>query len=174
MAWNSPVTWVDDTTPGAADLNAQVRDNLLYLYERTGRGARVYNNANITLSNGAVTALTFNSERFDTDSFHSTSVNPSRLTIPVTGLYLCGLHEQFATNGTGVRAVAIRLNGTTNIGVVEQVPAAAASTDLSLTTLYSFTAGDYIEAIGYQNSGGSLDVVAVGNASPEFWIRGPL
>jgi hypothetical protein len=36
MAWNSPVTWVNDTTPSAADFNAQLRDNLEYLKGQAG------------------------------------------------------------------------------------------------------------------------------------------
>ena len=39
---------------------------------------RAYNNANLALNNGTDTFLTFNSERYDTDAFHSTSSNTGR------------------------------------------------------------------------------------------------
>lgn len=32
MGWTTPVTWSNGSVPGATDLNAQIRDNLLFLF----------------------------------------------------------------------------------------------------------------------------------------------
>src|SRR4051794_16526480 len=48
----------------------------------------VYNDAAQSIPDGALTALTFNTEHFDTDSIHSTSSNTSRLTCQTAGIYV--------------------------------------------------------------------------------------
>lgn len=131
-------------------------------------GARVYNDANISVANATVQPLTFNSERFDTDALHSTSVNTGRLTAPVTGTYLIFAAATFAANATGQRVLQLRLNGTTFISRVGDVSTSANLSALETSTIYQLTAGDYIEAIVYQDSGGALNVSATANYSPEF------
>lgn len=134
-------------------------------------GARVYNNANISILDLTATALTFNSERDDVGDFHSTSVNTGRLTIPIAGTYLVGCTVSFASSAVGLRAANIRLNGTTNI-VGDTRPAVTGTvTTIAISTDYTFAAGDYIEVVVFQNSGGALNVEFSGNFSPEFWIR---
>jgi hypothetical protein len=135
----------------------------------TSAAARAYNNAAISISHSTVTALTFNSERFDTNSLHDTGSNTSRLTAPVTGVYMISGSVQFASNATGIRAAFIRLNGSTNIAT--QILPVASSTDIftfGVQTIYQLTAGDYVELTVFQNSGGSLNVNSDGNRSPEF------
>ena len=51
-------------------------------------GARVHNSANISVSDSTWTSMTFDSERYDTDSIHSTASNTSRLTCVTAGKYL--------------------------------------------------------------------------------------
>ena len=50
-------------------------------------GARVYNTGNLTITNATETALTYNSEHFDTDTIHDTGSNTSRLTCKTAGKY---------------------------------------------------------------------------------------
>jgi hypothetical protein len=45
-------------------------------------GCQVFNSTAVTLTNGAYTTLTFNSETYDIDGYHSTSTNTNRLTVP--------------------------------------------------------------------------------------------
>jgi hypothetical protein len=133
--------------------------------------ARVYNSANISITNNTVTALTFDSERWDNGDLHSTSANTSRLTAPITGLYEIGGCVRIAANATGIRSAMIRLNGTTDIAsITEPTPSAGAASDFNPSTPYQLAAGDYVELTVYQNSGGALNVTAAGNFSPEFWM----
>lgn len=128
---------------------------------------RVYNNAAISIPNNTVTALTFNSERWDTDDFHSTVTNTSRLTVPVAGLYYIHGHIQIAA-GANVASVQIRLNGATYITRHSDPQSSTAAREMSVSTCYSLAASDYVELVVFQNSGGALNVNAVGNHSPEF------
>ena len=74
----------------------------------------------------------------------------------------------FAPNGTGIRFAQIRLNGTTTIAA-ELVPAASGDpTVLAVSAVYALSAGDYVELLADQKSGGALNVLSTGNYSPEF------
>lgn len=146
---NSGATGVEFVAPGSAPY------------------ARVYNSASISLTTAILTTLTFNSERDDTEAIHDTSTNTSRLTCQTAGTYLISGNVRFATNTSGRRMVQIQLNGTTVIGF-QSVPPTDAQTNILATTLYKLAAGDYVELIAYQSSGGALTVDAVANYSPEF------
>lgn len=135
-------------------------------------GARVYNSANISTTSGADTALTFDSERYDTDTIHSTSSNTGRLTATTAGKYHISGTVAFAANGTGARGLGIKLNGSTFIALV-RLPAVAGGSDITALTIdteYDLSATNYVELIAYQTSGGSLNVSAGGNYSPEFMM----
>lgn len=145
-------------------------------------GARVFNSADITLT--GFDTLTFDSERFDTDSYHSTSSNTSRLTVPTTGYYGIGasIYLSFAggdnlieelslillhQGGTLIAATGFScLNLTYNIGLDTYFG--------NVNTVYQMTAGQFVEVrITYVEQGAANTVKAVrfGNFSPEFWIN---
>lgn len=136
-------------------------------------GARVYNSANISIaSGGSGAALTFDSERFDTDSIHSTSSNTSRLTANTAGKYQIGGSLFFANNTTGARGLQIVLNGGTAIAILRTPTVVGTDVSaLQINTAYDLAAGDYVELVAYQTSSGSLNVTASGNQSPEFWMH---
>lgn len=129
--------------------------------------ARVYNNASISIPNNTVTALTFNSERWDTDNIHSTTTNTGRLTCVTAGIYHIYGTVQFAGNATGIRSLIIRLNGTTYLASNLSI-ASSAINEIAISTGYSLSATDYVELLVYQNSGAARNVNSVGNYSPEF------
>lgn len=132
--------------------------------------ARVYNNAAITLTTAVAAFLTFNSEHWDEGALHSTSSNTGRLTAPITGLYLVGVAVDFATNATGYRQIAIRVNGATFIAADLRPAANGTTTQMTVQTVYRFAAGEYAEVQALQTSGGNLNVTAGGDYSPEFWM----
>lgn len=144
-------------------------------FERVDRppfeiGARVYNSANISIANATATLLTYDTERYDTDTIHSTSVNTGRLTCFTAGKYAIFAVVQWAANVTGRRSLQIRINGTTTIVNDSRmaVTDAGAGTVQAVATVYELAVGDYVESIVVQASGGALNVLAVGNVSPEF------
>jgi hypothetical protein len=131
--------------------------------------ARVYNNANETISNASVTNLTFNTERWDTNGMHSTSSNTDRLTATVAGVYSICISIRWASDSTsGIRLLRILYNGSTNIAEDRRSATSGDNTLLGLCTQYYLAASDYVVAAAYQTSGGNLNVQAEGNESPEF------
>lgn len=139
----------------------------------TFSGSRVYHNADQAIATGTITALAFNTERFDTDTYHDTATNNSRLTIPSDGYYLIIGNIDWAANAAGYRNAFIRLDGATVIAADQHEEADSASVSIrqSVQTIYSFTATQYVEFCVQQNTGGNLNIRALGNYSPEFTIH---
>ena len=126
-------------------------------------GCSVYKDtSDQTLSNDTDTVITFNAEEFDTDGFHDNSTNNSRITIPSGkgGKYLIIATLAFAANATGVRAAYFKKNGSTNIILGYQYQTTSSFTfRASVSGICDLTAGDYIEHLGVQTSGGNLAVL---------------
>lgn len=135
---------------------------------------RVYHNAAQASPNLTEQALAMNSERYDTDSMHSTVSNTSRITFNTAGLYVVSGHGRFVAAAAGIRQFGIRLNGTTYIAThLQAMPGAGVVVPMSVSTVYKFAATNYVELVSFQDSGGSLNVESVANTSPEFaatWI----
>lgn len=138
-------------------------------------GCRVYNNAAISVTHNTFQALTFNTERFDTDTMHSTSSNTGRITFTTAGIYQVTGHVVFAASAGGThRSLFIRVDGSTSIASMA-VPTlgASATVAITVTAVYAFTATQYVELLAYQDSGAGLNATATSNYSPEFgavWI----
>jgi hypothetical protein len=122
------------------------------------RGASVYNSANLTIANNTFTALTFNSELYDTDSYHSTSTNTSRITIPtgLGGQYLITSTFQWDLSAVGGRFFKIYKNGSSIFEAPEMIGSATVYVGPTISTILSLSAGDYIEIYVRQTSGGNL------------------
>ena len=168
MAWTPPKTFVALEVLTASELNTYVRDNALFL--STPPSARVYNDADIGISHNTLTALTFNSERWDTDEIHSTVSNTGRLTCKTAGLHGIYGHIRFAPNVSGSRIISIRLNGTDVIAHqrVSAIPASGDETSISIYTEYVLAVNDYVELLVFHNSGTTLSVTYTAKYSPEF------
>ncbi len=128
-------------------------------------GARVYSDTNREVNTAVWTSLSMNQERWDTDAFHDTVTNNTRLTIPsnLAGKYLISAHIMFETNSSGMRLYRIIKNASivlsrsslrldTNVGGAQ-----------SLTTVDDMSDGDYVEILVRQDNGVGLSVLA-GNA----------
>ena len=118
--------------------------------------------ANFTVANNTYHAVAFNTETFDTDAFHSTSSNTSRITIPTGkgGKYLFTMMMAFTTNSTGNRLTALNKNGVNFHKITFQANGISGGYIFdSSSTIVDTVAGDYWEMIIYQNSGGNLDAV---------------
>jgi hypothetical protein len=143
-------------------------------YRTTAEGlCRVYNSADIALASATPTALTFDSISFDTQQMHDVVRSPSRITIPasVAGYYLIGACVQWAASAIGIRQIQIRLNGATILASdTRDNVAVGTSPEHAVQTVYRLNAGDYLEVVAQQTSGGSLAVKSVGVFSPCFWV----
>lgn len=121
-------------------------------------GALAYNNANITHnSTGNWVSLTFNSEFWDTDGMHSTSVNTGRLTFQRAGMYSLSGSIWWTGNATGSRGVGFIKNATPIWQVM--APATAGWHYQTIHTDYHFAVNDYVELRAFQDSGGNLNML---------------
>lgn len=112
-----------------------------------------------TIANSTNTALTFDSEFFDTDGFHSTSTNTSRITIPagLGGKYsIVSTALTWDINGSGKRGLGIYKNGVAITSSLEIIPSSSIYVSNSISTVLDLAAGDYIELYAIQTSGGNL------------------
>lgn len=116
-------------------------------------GARVYNSGDFTHDNsGGEKIITFDTEDFDTDAYHSTVSNTSRLTAPTTGYYMVGGQIRYESNATGSRSLDIKVDGTTYVATGFR-DNSGDILDLSNSTLVHLTAGQYVELGSFQSSG---------------------
>lgn len=124
-------------------------------------GCSIYHTTTQSIPNTADTGVAFASERFDTDGFHDNVTNNSRVTIPpgLGGKYLVTGAVLFAGNATGARYFRPRKNGTINLGMGAEIGTPGANAiGLNFSEVMDLVAGDYIEGLVYQGSGGSLNI----------------
>lgn len=135
--------------------------------------ARAYNSGNQSLNDVTLTAITFDSEVYDngtTTEQHSTSSSTSRFTCQVPGLYAVTGYITWDVNSTGARGAFLRFGGSTYLA--GEVSAAAVSPDNDrscVSTQYRFAVGEYVELVGYQSSGGSLNALGGDNFTNLCW-----
>lgn len=128
---------------------------------------RVGASANPSIPNSAMTTVAFDTEAYDTDNIHSTTVNNSRLTATTAGFYSIGGTLSYTANATGYRALQILLNGATVLagqGFVSSALSQSANW-LNVSTMMFLSAADFVEVQTFQSSGGAL--VA---GTPLFWM----
>lgn len=96
-------------------------------------------------------------EQFDTDNLHSTTSNPNNVTItaPTAGKWLIIANAHFAGNSNGQRIIRIRKNGGQIASNVYQPPGAN-NLGMTISTIIDLAAGDIVNVVVYQDSGGSL------------------
>ena len=126
-------------------------------------GASAFTTAQITVSHDTDTAINFNSEYYDTDSFHSTSTNTSRFTIPAgkSGKYLCAVSVQCSGASSEMGTfLKIYKNGSFFVGTKEHIRGGTEPQNVQFSQVLDLTATDYIEFYIYQNSGTSKNFFA--------------
>ena len=127
----------------------------------SAKAVGLYKSASQSTSNATFTAILFDSEDYDTSTFHSTSTNTSRITIPAgaAGYYQINGAVRWADNTSGVRVTAIYKNGSLWVRNLISGNIGSGSINIIVPIIMNLAESDYIEVFAYQNSGGSLDVV---------------
>lgn len=161
----------------ASELN-QLGDALRFIYGSPI--ARLRQTVAQTLTTAVNTPITFTTEDDDTDidlvGGHDNAVNTSRWTARYPGRYGFAGGIGFASNATGIRLCRFHINGTLmNDSDVLITPVSGNTTRMASRTTESYmSAGDYVEIVGTQTSGGNLNTsVAAGEQSHlmVWWIR---
>jgi len=132
------------------------------------KGVLVSNSAGQSISNNTTTTLNFDTETYDTDSFHSTSTNTSRLTVPSSGYYFVFAKVRWAGNSSGYRYILFRKNGTTSYQDILNYTPNASDFSQYFGLALPASANDYFELRVTQNSGGSLELRGDDNGQVAF------
>jgi hypothetical protein len=123
----------------------------------TFAGCRLFKSTGQTVFDATNTALTFDSETYDTNTYHDNSTNNTRITIPSgkAGYYLFVLKWSINESPTGYRQVDLRKNNTS----VDRTSIRGTSSGqnfVTLSTVQSASVGDYFEFFAFQNAGENL------------------
>lgn len=138
----------------AAHINRLLSPPMCKVYQGSA-GTSIPDNAN--------TVLSWDSEEYDDLGMHSTSVNPTRITIvsaagdgkyKFTGSLFVPSRSDYATIG-----VVIAKNGVNQAPFIRVGPnATSAQRSVMTTTTIAMVVGDYCEVFGYQDNTANLSV----------------
>ena len=134
-------------------------------------GALAYSNASQSVANATNTAILLQAEAFDTDGFHSTSSNTSRMTIPTGkgGKYLIQGALLWQNGTSGARTLGFFKNGS-NVALWDVTPSSSTTWSFACSMTMDLVATDYVELYAVQQSGGAVNVYGtnVGNGTSTF------
>ena len=144
------------TTPAeraitGAELKEEIRSNPIAILGRT---------AVQSIPDSSNTAIVWDSELSDLNTMHSLGTNPSRITVPIDGIYLITAGIFFAGDATGIRSIKIYQGG--NVKKVMDKPVPSTGGDyLEVTSILTASANDYFEIYVWQAAGHALDAGGV-------------
>jgi hypothetical protein len=158
MAWTAPATYVAGQTLTAAQLNTQLRDNLLFV--ATAKAVSLERTSVLSVGHNSWTSVAWQVAEFETVEAWSASTNPDRITPQLAGYWLVTFKTWFAGAAGGLRAGRVVLNGTTTLHSDKREASSAPH------TLPSYTHGlvhlngttDYLTCQAYQDTGSALDL----------------
>lgn len=161
MAYTTPTTRATSDSITAAIWNADMVDNIIHIHEDLP-AARVYHNTTQSMTIATDNIVLFNSERYDTDTLHSTVSNTGRMTIATAGVYMFVVNIEWSTVPTTCE-LEFRLNGTTKVAWQSFVGSTKRCT---LVTVYEMAIADYMEVIC--NPVSTQTILSTANYSPEY------
>ncbi len=134
-------------------------------------GCRAYSSTTQTLNNATITALSFNTQVNDTDNGFTPTT--TRLYAQTAGYYIGGGSFSHNTGGNWYETyVYVRKNGAAYISCSSSAHNwNGTSVAETCTGMFYMAAGDYIEIMAYQNSGGAKTVNAA-DGSNQFHCLG--
>ena len=141
----------------------------------TFHGCRVKDTSGQSIANNTLVALAMaGTEDYDSDAYHDTSTNNSRITVPASlgGKYRIGGTATLATANAGTeRLLAVRLNGSTYIAINSAQGASNGANEeyVSIATEYALSVGDYVELIYRQQTGGAASLATNASYGCIFW-----
>jgi hypothetical protein len=149
---------------------AQHSDTCETCTSTTDISARVFRSTNFSTNGSAGVPVTFDGERWDTADMFDPG-DPTKLCVPVSGKYFIFGNAGWEANATGVRSIAIKLEGTTYLASVGMPGSAIdAANDQQVSTHYQLNADECVELEVFQTSGTGLEIRADPNFSAEFGI----
>ncbi len=156
------------TATGAAILNDYTQGS----GGPTFSGCSVSKSSAQTLASNTATVITFDTELFDVDGYHSNTTNNSRMTIPSGKAGYFFLYAKFrldAGGSTGGFELRILKNGTAVSSLFSASPASIAVTGGQISQIVNGAVGDYFEIDVRQLTTGNQDMPG-GATNAQFMI----
>ena len=126
--------------------------------------ARVHRTASQSIPNDTLTALVFDTgnsaEDFDTDTMHSPSTNPSRLTATTAGVYIVCAAVTWTAAASTDELLQLEQGGSTVLASNTISSGNHYGDVASVCAVAKLAAADYVEAFVQQNSTAALTVTA--------------
>jgi hypothetical protein len=126
----------------------------------TFAGCNLYITTNVSVANATWVKIPWDAENFDTNAYHSTSTNTTRITIPSGkgGYYQVNVSTQWSTFNEAL----VRIGLYKNNSLITQNSSTKTSSFRGFYTyshIFSLAATDYLEiAVNHEGSGGSQDL----------------
>lgn len=148
------VDWVDGSTIALSG-SGQLRG--------VGQSVQVGRSGPQSIGSGVWTAVSFDEEAWDTDGFHESVTNPTRITVPVglAGKYLIVGTLTWAASAAGsVRSSRVKVGSTVATTKDSSAAAAGVATAFSedFTAVVAGASSDILTVEVQQDSGGNLDL----------------
>lgn len=124
-----------------------------------------------TFSISGTTPHNFDTELADSDGFHSTVTNNSRITVPagLGGVYWITGALSIGANNTGYREIRFLVNGTVIIHIQRQQAVQSVGHLMGASVLNLLSDGDYVELVPISSQTGLSSFV--GTPSPAYAPR---
>lgn len=101
---------------------------------------------------------TWDQEDYDTDGYHDTVTDNTRITIPKDGTYLVGFTVRFSSASSGQRQAYVRIDGTTPSEPAQyQRSGSTGPVVVSATAPLTLAAGQYLEVVTQTSQTSTLD-----------------
>lgn len=120
-----------------------------------------------TVPTATATALTFGAADHMTVASMFNVGTPSRITVPIPGIYRVGGEIQFDPNATGIRELWIQVNAVDTTGrrygeILELTPSGSTRYIAPLGTVdIALATADWVALVAFQSSGGNLDTTLI-------------
>jgi hypothetical protein len=151
---------LDGTSLKAPDGTVALQVDSTHFLDSATQPRAIVTNVAQAIPTGVFTALTFATEEANVAAVHSTSVNPSRLTVPASGdgVYLALAYVDWASNAAGNGRIArLMKNGATELMRQSMGPTTAFLPINALQAMLQLVAGDYLTVEVFQDTGGNLN-----------------
>ena len=123
-------------------------------------GVKAYNSAVQSISDSTNTALTFNTEEWDTDGYHSTSSNTSRFTVPagLGGEYVINASTYANFTVSSYCYLSLHIDGSGTAQYRSEKGTAASPAMMFLSQRLHLDAGQYVEVYLVHTNGSAQNV----------------
>ena len=127
----------------------------------TFAGCSLTRSTSLSVANNSEAAVGFDTESFDSDGYHSTSTNTSRITIPSgkAGKYLFAMTMCWTTSSVGERRLQLKKNGAAHKYLWQMGGISGGYVFNPAAVIVDAAVGDYFEMFVFQTSGGNLTLV---------------